>query len=415
LADSDYTVNVGGNSVTLASGASAGDIVELEVFGNFAGQSGAEVSITGGSITGLTNFESAGIDDNASSTAMTLDSSGNVGIGTTGISSGVSADKLVIGNGASHTGLSVYSGTSSYGTLAFADASSGIGTYAGALKYSHSDNSLAVITNSTERMRIDSSGNLLVGKTAVDFVGTQGVYVSSTGQLGATKTSGAPLAANRLTTDGDIAQFYKDGTTVGSIGTYASRLTVGTGDTGITFTDSVDAIRPFNLSTNSLRAGAIDLGYPGVEFKDLYLSGGVYLGGTGSANKLDDYEEGSWTPSIVGNTGGTASLTLSSASYTKIGNRVLARFYMSASSGTLTGEVRVGGLPFTHVGVFLNSVSSSYVGCFNFDEGSISVGGFCRPSTSTVTLTKGSGTTTIDGSEFTGGAMMISIDYTTSS
>ena len=31
-------------------------------------------------------------------------------------------------------------------------------------------------------------------------------------------------------------------------------------------------------------------------FKDLYLSGGVYLGGTGSANQLDDYEEGTWTP-----------------------------------------------------------------------------------------------------------------------
>ena len=33
-------------------------------------------------------------------------------------------------------------------------------------------------------------------------------------------------------------------------------------------------------------------------FKDLYLSGGVYLGGTGAANKLDDYEEGTWTPTL---------------------------------------------------------------------------------------------------------------------
>jgi hypothetical protein len=31
-------------------------------------------------------------------------------------------------------------------------------------------------------------------------------------------------------------------------------------------------------------------------FKDLYLSGGVYLGGTGGENLLDDYEEGTWTP-----------------------------------------------------------------------------------------------------------------------
>ena len=41
--------------------------------------------------------------------------------------------------------------------------------------------------------------------------------------------------------------------------------------------------------------GAIDLGNGNNRFKDAYLSGGVYLGGTGSANKLDDYEEGTWT------------------------------------------------------------------------------------------------------------------------
>jgi hypothetical protein len=59
LADSDYTVNPGDNSVTLLAGASANDILEVEVFGNFAGQSGAEVAITGGVITGLTNLETS--------------------------------------------------------------------------------------------------------------------------------------------------------------------------------------------------------------------------------------------------------------------------------------------------------------------------------------------------------------------
>jgi hypothetical protein len=47
-------------------------------------------------------------------------------------------------------------------------------------------------------------------------------------------------------------------------------------------------------------AGIIDndvsLGVSTHRFKDLYLSGGVYLGGTGAANYLDDYEEGTWTP-----------------------------------------------------------------------------------------------------------------------
>jgi len=56
----DYTVNVGGDSVTLTSGAAVSDVIEIQVFGNFTGQSGAEVAITGGSITGLSNLGMSG-------------------------------------------------------------------------------------------------------------------------------------------------------------------------------------------------------------------------------------------------------------------------------------------------------------------------------------------------------------------
>jgi hypothetical protein len=56
LHEDDYTVSASGDSVTLASGAATGDLIYLEVFGNFAGQSGADVAITGGSITGLTEL-----------------------------------------------------------------------------------------------------------------------------------------------------------------------------------------------------------------------------------------------------------------------------------------------------------------------------------------------------------------------
>jgi hypothetical protein len=58
----DYTVNTSTNTVTLVSGATTGDTVEMEVFGNFAGQSGAEVNITGGQISGITSL---GVDGNA--------------------------------------------------------------------------------------------------------------------------------------------------------------------------------------------------------------------------------------------------------------------------------------------------------------------------------------------------------------
>ena len=65
---------------------------------------------------------------------------------------------------------------------------------------------------------------------------------------------------------------------------------------------------PWNTSTNSAYDNAIDIGKSDARWKDLYLSGGAYLGGTAAANKLDDYEEGTWTPVIAdastgGNTG----------------------------------------------------------------------------------------------------------------
>ena len=86
--------------------------------------------------------------------------------------------------------------------------------------------------------------------------------------------------------------FRKDGTTVGSIGSYSGdNLTIGTSDTGIRFDSGLNTLVPHNVSTNSNQDATIILGHPSVRFKDLYLSGGVYLGGTGAANKLDDYEE----------------------------------------------------------------------------------------------------------------------------
>ncbi len=66
------------------------------------------------------------------------------------------------------------------------------------------------------------------------------------------------------------------------------------------------------------------------------------------ANTLDDYEEGSWTPTIVGSTtAGTASYTVAQGYYTKIGNRVFLQCYIHWSSGTGTGNLLIGNLPFT--------------------------------------------------------------------
>ena len=129
-------------------------------------------------------------------------------------------------------------------------------------------------TNNSERARIDSSGNLLVGKTAFN-INTVGTQVWANGELGVTKAGGPPVYVNRTTSDGDIQVFMKDGSTVGSIGAIFGNLTVGTEDTGLRFTNGDASIRPWNLTANTVRDNAIDLGDPTARFKDLYLSGGV--------------------------------------------------------------------------------------------------------------------------------------------
>jgi hypothetical protein len=145
-------------------------------------------------------------------------------------------------------------------------------------------------------------------------------------------------------------QFGKNGTVVGKIHT-DDRLSIGTSSTGIYFYNSGNSILPYNNSaaTPTTRDAAIDLGSSGARFKDLYLSGGAYLGGTVAANLLDDYEEGTWTPAITGTTG-TPSVTYLTVggTYTKIGNTVTLFFGIrinSISGGS--GTVRITGLPFT--------------------------------------------------------------------
>jgi hypothetical protein len=199
-----------------------------------------------------------------------------------------------------------------------------------------------------ERMRIDASGNLLVGKSANDNT-TVGGSIRA-GESTFTANDSRALTVGRNTNDGDLIQFRKATATVGSIGTETSNsdLYIGNGDTAIMFHDGADAIFPHNASTNAGRDAAIDIGYSTYRFKDLYLSGGVYLGGTGAANLLDDYEEGTFTPTVIGDvTTGTATYSHQKGVYTKIGNVVTIQIYLNWSSGTGAGVLRFSNLPFT--------------------------------------------------------------------
>ena len=70
--------------------------------------------------------------------------------------------------------------------------------------------------------------------------------------------------------------------------------------------------------------------------------------GTGTSELLADYEEGTWTPSLIGSTSGSATSGSNTyGNYTKIGRLVTLNFVISLSSvNTLLGDARISGLPF---------------------------------------------------------------------
>ena len=80
-----------------------------------------------------------------------------------------------------------------------------------------------------------------------------------------------------------------------------------------------------------------------------------------NANNLDDYEEGTWTPVIIGTgTAGTGTYSVQNGRYTKIGNRVYFGVYCVWSAHTGTGDMTMGGLPFTSSGSNFTGVSIRY-------------------------------------------------------
>ena len=131
----------------------------------------------------------------------------------------------------------------------------------------------------------------------------------------------------------DYMRFYTDN---------AERLRItSSGNVGINKTDPSDKFHvegTTNFTGNSYIGG------------DLYMYGssytkGIFLGGSGSANKLDDYEEGTWTAAD----GSGASITLttnSTANYTKIGRFVHVQFDVTYASNSSSSDACLSGLPY---------------------------------------------------------------------
>ena len=244
--------------------------------------------------------------DTSNSNAFDLSNSSTVGgaskvVVTTGGNVGIGTDSpgrllTVADTGAAI--ISLQSTDSDNCQIFFGDAAS---ETAGKILYRHGVGAMSFEVESSERMRIDSSGTLLVGKTSTG-IGTAGIELTYDNVILGTRNGGTAQYLNRLTSDGNIIEFQKDGTTVGSIASDSgARLKVNSG--AVAGYLAVGGTNYYAWNSTDFRGqadGAYNLGASNARFQDLYLSGGAYLGGTGSANHLDDYEEGTWEPALIG-------------------------------------------------------------------------------------------------------------------
>jgi len=146
--------------------------------------------------------------------AMTLDASGNLGIGTTTMTQKLNVEGNVGTKNGGHL-LTTASNTNAGGLFLDSSGSKSISLRADP-DNDASGTYIGFATDGTERARIDSSGNLLVGKTASD-VSVAGTQIESTGTVGIVRNAAVCLIVNRLTDDGTLVSLRQASTEEGTI------------------------------------------------------------------------------------------------------------------------------------------------------------------------------------------------------
>lgn len=214
-----------------------------------------------------------------------------------------------------------------------------------------------------------TAGGFLFGGTDVtpwNNTGTaDGAYISAEGRIGAAVVDAPPLDVNRLNSTGSIIRARYNGTEVGSIASFdqggVNRVTfINTDDNGLGIRRSDSntyQIVPIVANATTATPDA-DLGHGDAPWQDLYLHGGVVFdaptGGTGTPstsnpNRLDAYEEGTWTPTYTtSNSDGTFTHdSITKGYYTLVGDLVYAAFRIRTdAASSFTGNLLVTGLPF---------------------------------------------------------------------
>jgi len=209
---------------------------------------------------------------------------------------------------------------------------------------------------------LTTTGNTILGDASTDTlnVGNGGLCKDATGKVGIGTT--APAKPLNVVTSATTEVWVE------STSTQKAILSLSAGDTSVGFSSTYNtggtAARPFifyNISTPLLQ---FDLG------KSVALQGANPQTGAGitfpatqsassDANTLDDYEEGTWTPTVTATTGSYTTYT-SSGSYTKVGRLVtMTSYFVVSNKGTGSGVAKLTNIPFGAATLSSGSYTSS--------------------------------------------------------
>ena len=137
---------------------------------------------------------------------------------------------------------------------------------------------------------------------------------------------------------------------------YTASGATGTTSTNLVFSTSPSITTPTLVGNATLSTGNL---IPSTAAKGINFTANTPAAGM-TSQLLNWYEEGTFTPTIIGTTtAGTASYTSQTGVYTRVGNVVYFTMAMNWNSGTGTGNLRMSNLPFTtrNNGGLFNSVT----------------------------------------------------------
>lgn len=161
---------------------------------------------------------------------------------------------------------------------------------------------VAIDIAGSEKARVDSSGNLLVGTTdsnladnSSDTSADNGIALTNDAKLMATRNNGTPVFFNRCSSDGAIIEFRRSGSVVGSMGVASSTVALHGGGTdaeacGFIFVKSSSTPRIVPCQQNfTSNDDVVDLGHSSNRFDDIFATNGTIQ--TSDRNEKQDIEE----------------------------------------------------------------------------------------------------------------------------